>query len=205
MRIAAVLLVSTFIAVGCAGRQQLSTPNQGPSFTPGLYIVRIKAAMIEPRRPDGSPWHVTQPNNAAVVLGAVGGLAIGNPALGMAIGNALAGKGGDPQAPVPYVLVKIAGTTWTIMPTDRSYAPSWDQPIELNARALRGDEQVIIQVIDGIDDALIGQRELTLAELVSRPAQTLTNIRGSVATLDCEAALQYGSGLDDADLGQLGD
>ena len=176
--------------LGCAARQQQPASSHEAVIHQGRYRVWIKGATVAPRRPDGSPWHISEPDDRAVVAGAVAGLAVGNPELGVAVGERLAGTGGDALAPMPFVRVKLAGTTWTIGPATRTYSPTWPDAIAIDAHALRGDEKVVIQVIDAVDEALLAQGQLTVAELVARPGQTLTNLRGSVPSLDVEVTLE---------------
>jgi hypothetical protein len=91
--------------------------------------------------------------------------------------------GGEPKAPIPYLEVKFAGETYRISALGRTYAPTWEQPIAINARNRTGNEQVIIQVLDGVDNSVIAQHETTLAKLLAAPTQTLTKI-GPVMSLD---------------------
>lgn len=187
-------------ALGC--RPQQSPAPQHPSIHQGVYTITIKSATIAPRRPDGTPWHVSQPDKSALVVAVAAGVAVGNPDLGMKVGEAISEKGGDPLAPIPFVRVKLAGTTWTIAPVGRSYSPAWNESIEINARTLTGDEQVVIQVLDAVDESLLAQGQLRLSQLVARSGQTLTNLQGSVSTLDLEAALH--NWLDQVDVETVG-
>ncbi len=151
----------------------------------GWYELRFDAAAIESRRPDGSPWHVTRGDDTATAIGGIVGFMIGNPELGANIGGQFSVKGGDPLAPRPYVAVKIAGRTYRTMAVERSYLPKWEElPIAVDARSLSETEPVVIQVVDATDDGLLGQVEVTLGQLTSRSAGTLTNLRGSVPSLD---------------------
>lgn len=177
MRVLCLLLVGTF---ACGQAQHVSSSNPSDS---GWYAVRFTRAVVLPRRPDGSPWHVTQGSNASVAIGALVGLAIGNPGIGLALGESLATPGGDPLAPEPYLRVKLGDHSYRVAPHGRSYAPVWDQPIAIDARNLRGDERVIIQIMDALDDGLISQTELPIGALLDQPSHTLTAL-GSVASLD---------------------
>lgn len=164
--------------------------THGPQIEKGVYTIRIKGATIAPRRPDGSPWHVTKADSSAVLVGAAAGLVVGNPELGMEVGGTFADRGGDPLAPLAYVRVKLAGSTFTIPPGERSYSPVWDQPIEIDTRNFFGDELVVIEVVDAVDSGLLAYANVSLSELLATPAQTLTNLEGSVPSLDVEALLQ---------------
>lgn len=184
---------SWFLLVGCAiagcGSRQAVSKDQAPAIEPGSYRIWIRSATIAPRRPDGSPWHLTQPDNTTTIIGAVAGLAVGNPELGASIGSEFAEKGGDPEAPLPYVAVKIAGQTETIAPVARSYSPAWEQSFEINTLWVPVDEPVVIQVLDAVDGALIGQTEMRVADLLAKRGRTITNLKGSVASLDVETSL----------------
>jgi hypothetical protein len=54
---------------------------------------------------------------------------------------------------------------------------------------MTGDERVVIQLFDAVDDALLAQIEMPLARLVARPAQTLTNVSASVRSLHVQTHL----------------
>src|SRR5262249_6866843 len=103
------------------------------------------------------------------------------------VGEAFSDPGGDPLAPAPYLLVTVAGTRHRVAPVERTYSPSWSQPFVLDARRLRGDEPVLIQVMDAVDDALIAQVELPVRALLHRASRTFTQL-GPIASLDVEIA-----------------
>lgn len=151
----------------------------------GWYVVQFRSATLPPRRADGSAWHQKRADNTAVVLGGLFGLAIGHPAIGLSMGEALADGGGDPLAPAPYVALKLSGNTYRISAVHRTYSPTWQQPIVVDTRSSSGSEAVVIQIMDAIDDSLIAQHELALGDLLSQPTRTLTNL-GAVASLDVE-------------------
>jgi hypothetical protein len=50
-------------------------------------------------------------------------------------------------------------------------------------RPLRGSDPVLIQIMDAIDNSLLGQQSLTVDALFSQPERTLTNL-GPIASLD---------------------
>lgn len=118
-----------------------------------------------------------------MLIGGLLGLAVGYPELGLSIGNAMSDPGGEPKAPIPYLEIKVADETYRISAVRRTYAPTWDQPILIDARHRSGEEPAIVQIIDGVDNSVIGQYETTLAKLLSTPAQTITRL-GSVMSLD---------------------
>lgn len=146
-------------------------------------MVQFPAARLSATRPDGAPWHTTSPDTSATLLGGLLGLATGYPELGLSIGNAMGNPGGEPKAPIPYIEMKVAGETYLISAVGRTYAPDWEQPILLDARNRSGNEPVIVQILDGVDDSVIAQQETTLAKLLSSPAQTITQL-GPVMSLD---------------------
>src|SRR3569833_1679053 len=139
------LLVNLLNAGVCGGFQVVPT-NETTTMETGTYRVWIKSATIDPRRPDGSPWHLTQPDSTAMILGSAAGVAVGNPEFGTSVGAAFADKGGDPEAPSPYIAIKIAGQTETIAPVGRSYSPTWDQSFVINTMWTSPNERVVIQV-----------------------------------------------------------
>jgi hypothetical protein len=141
--------------------------------------------MLSRLRPDGTPWHTSEADNTAVVLGGLFGLALGNPGLGVSMGSAIATPGGEPLAPAPYVVLKVTGRTYRISPADRTYAPVWQQPIIVDTSGIPQSEQVLVQVVDGVDDALIAQQAYTVADFFSPGARTLVNV-GPIASLDLE-------------------
>lgn len=149
------LVVASVLLAGCAGRQRGAASNT-PSFARGKYALRIISATIDPLREDGSPWHVTKPDQAPALVGAVIGLAAGQPEVGMALGNAIADKGGKPVPPLPAIRVRVTGGEWrSIASAQPTYSPTFENWIEIDATAMTGEEAVVIQVVDAIDGTLI--------------------------------------------------
>jgi hypothetical protein len=183
------LLVTAVLALGglaCGGTgQHVRTPH--PHIEPGWYVVPFTGARLEARRPDGRPWHTTAGDKTALVIGGLVGLAAGNPALGLSLGEAISEPGGDPLAPAPFIDLKIDAETYRVSPVGRTYAPTWRQPIAIDARRRRGDERVLVQLRDGVDESTIGQLETTLGALLARPAQTFTGL-GAVMSIDLTVA-----------------
>jgi hypothetical protein len=136
---------------------------------------------------DPRTWHTRPSDSTALIIGGLIGLAAGYPALGLTLGEAASDPGGDPLAPAPFIDLKIEGETHRISPVGRTYAPSWKQPVAIDARGRRGDEHVIIQIRDAVNDSAIAQHETTLAELLARPTQTFTRL-GAVMSLDMTVA-----------------
>lgn len=118
-----------------------------------------------------------------MLIGGLLGLATGYPGFGLSVGNAMSDPGGEPKAPIPYLEVKVGGDTYRISAVSRTYAPTWEQPILIDARNRSGDEPIIVQVLDGVDNSIIAQHETTLARFLSSPTQTITRL-GSVMSLD---------------------
>ena len=184
------LLLGGLVASGCGSARRPTVEQPAASRDPdyalteqqskaavGWYELRFGAATIESRRPDGSPWQVTRGDDTAAAIGGIVGFLIGTPELGASIGGQFSIKGGDPLAPRAYVAVKIAGRTYRTMAVDRTYSPKWDDlPIAVDARSLSDTEPVVIQVVDATDDGLLGQAEVTLGDLLSRSAGTLTTL-----------------------------
>lgn len=118
------------------------------------------------------------------LLGGLIGLAVGYPELGVAVGSSLVADA-EPEAPAPFVVVKIGGDTYRTSPIGQTLAPRWEQPIAIPDRYPPGTK-VLIQVLDAIDESVLGQRETTIGALLEPGAHTLTNV-GEVASLDYEA------------------
>jgi hypothetical protein len=172
----AVLLV--LVATGCGGAQRPRTTGSA------WHEVRFKAAALPARRASGAPWHLSEADNSASLLGGIIGLAVGYPEVGFALGSALVEES-EPMAPAPYVEVKIVGETYRISPIGRTFAPRWSQPIAIPAGVHAGRTPAIIQVLDAVDGAIIGQRETTVGELLKPGSRTLTDL-GDVSSLDIE-------------------
>jgi hypothetical protein len=148
-------------------------------------VVQFRSAVLRAQRPDGSPWHRSHADNSSVIIGGLFGLALGNPSLGLALGKAMAQPGGDPLAPAPYVVMRVGGGAYRISAATRTYSPVWEQPIIVDTRPLNESDRVVVQVMDAIDDSLIGQQELKVADFFLYGAKTLTDL-GPVASLDLE-------------------
>ena len=171
------------VIAGCGGGQH---PIEKLEFHSGWYELQFASGNLTARRPNGDAWHTSLKDNSAAFIGGLGGLVIGNPIIGV-FAEAMSSPGGDPLAPAPYVELKVEGETYRIAPVGRTYAPSWDQPIAIDARKRTGAERVILRVRDAVDNSVIGQAELSLAELLARPTQTITHIGSGVASLDVVA------------------
>jgi hypothetical protein len=175
-----VLVAVTVGAMACGGAGPgASWPDDSGS---SWRVVQFENAVLAARRPDGGPWHASPPDHTGTIVGGLLGLAVGNPGLGTVLGATL-DRGGDPLAPAPYVVLKIGGAAYAISPTAQTYAPAWLQPIAIDTRRLHGDDPVLIQIMDALDNALLGQQELTVDALFAAPERTLTNL-GPVASLD---------------------
>lgn len=177
------LLIAVAMGAACGGGQHTRTPK----IEPGSYAVQFTNARLDARRPDGRPWHTSPSDSTTVLIGGLIGLAVGYPGLGLSLGEAASDPGGDPLAPAPFIDMKIEDETYRISPIGRTYAPSWRQPVAIDARRRRGDERVIIQIRDAVDGSAIAQHETTLGALLARPAQTFTRI-GAVMSLDVAVA-----------------
>ncbi len=165
-------------ASACGGAQRPAT--HGTAW----HQVSFKAAALPARRASGAAWHTSGADGSSTLLGGLLGLAVGYPELGFAIGSAMVG---DPveSAPAPYVAVKVAGDTYRIAAIGQTLAPTWVQPIAIPDGAYARKTPVVIQVLDAIDNGVLGQRATTLGELLTPGARTLTDL-GEVASLDVE-------------------
>jgi hypothetical protein len=148
------------------------------------YEVRFKEAALPARRASGAAWHVGEVDHASTILGGLIGLAVGYPDLGFTIGSALV-QDAAPEAPAPFVVIKIDDETYSISPIGQTLAPRWHQPIAIPARRHRADAVALIQVLDAVDRGVLGQQQLAVRELLAPGSRTLTNV-GEVASLDIE-------------------
>ena len=178
----AVVLASLLTAVigvtGCAGAQR---PGTGGT---AWHEIRFKGAALPARRASGAPWHTSGSDSSASLLGGLIGLAVGYPEVGFALGSALTSEP-EPEAPAPYVVLKVGGDTYQLSPIGQTLAPRWSQPIAVPSRRYAAKSPVLIQILDAIDGGVLGQRTTTIGELLSQGARTLTDI-GDVASLDVE-------------------
>lgn len=173
--VAALLLVA-----GCAGGQHPAASAVGTAW----HELHFKGAALPSRRASGAPWHAGAEDASSVLLGGLIGLAVGYPEAGFALGSALVSVP-EPEAPAPYVVVKVAGDTYKISPIGRTLAPHWAQPIAIPAGLYPPRTPALVQVLDAVDHGILGQRETTIGELLAPGARTLTEI-GEVASLDLE-------------------
>lgn len=175
------LLAATLLLLlcDCGGSQR------GRDGGNAWHEVRFKAAALPARRASGAPWHMSAGNRSASLLGGLIGLAVGYPEVGFALGSSLVDEP-EPEAPAPYIALKIRGDTFLISPVGQTLSPRWSQPIAIEVGRYRAGEKAIIQVLDAVDDgAVLGQREFTVGELLASGSRTLTDI-GEVASLDVD-------------------
>lgn len=177
------VMVLVAVLTACGGPGAAWPGDSGSSWR----IVQFPHAVLAARRPDGGPWHASASDHTGAIVGGLLGFAVGNPAIGGLIGSVFDRGGGDPLAPAPFVVLKVAGTDYAISPVGRTYAPAWPQPIAIDTRGLHGSDPVLIQIMDAVDGALLGQQALTVDALFSQAERTLTNL-GPVASLDVRIA-----------------
>lgn len=171
--------VIVILAVSC-GASQHPAHSSGSAW----HEVRFKGAALPARRASGAPWHMSDEDNSASLLGGLIGLAVGYPEVGFALGSALV-SAPEPEAPAPYVVVKIAGDTYRLSPIGKTLAPRWTQPIAIPAGLYAPATPALIQVLDAVNDGVLGQREVSVRELLAPGQRTLTNV-GDVASLDID-------------------
>ncbi len=145
------------------------------------HEVRFTSAALPAHNSAGVPWHSGRVDRAPSLLGGLIGLAVGYPEAGVALGSGLVADA-EPEAPAPFVVVKIGADTYRTSPIGQTLAPRWVQPIAIPDR-YPADARVLIQILDAVDEGVLGQRETTLGELLAPGAHILTNI-GEVASLD---------------------
>lgn len=169
--------------MGCASSSPTSRGADGAE----RYVLQFKSATLPARRPGGRPWHVQKSDGVVGgIAGFILGAAVGHPVAGMRMGSR-SGRTSEPLAPRPYVVLKIDGRTYSISPTARTLNPKWQQPIMLSRQHSK-EAIVLIQVMDAIDQSVLGQQEIVLGELVSKAGQTLVDV-GAVASLDLEIGI----------------
>ncbi len=181
---------------GCSARQHGSKASGDDGFAPGLYVLTVKSATIEKRRPDGSPWHETKPDKTMFVVGALAGLAVGQPELGASVGDALSDPGGAPLPPSAYVRIRALGRTLTTQAVEQSYSPTWNETLGLDARTLTGPESAIIWVIDSTNETLIASGSASITKLLAKKSSVI-ELSGSVRGLEVEVVPDSGEGVDD--------
>ncbi len=175
-------VVLFIVLCACGGPQRVG--DGGDAW----HEVRFKAAALPARRASGAPWHMSSGDRSAGLLGGLIGLAVGYPEVGFALGSSLV-EDPEPEAPAPYIAVKIRGDTFQISPVGQTLSPRWSQPIAIDVGRYRAGEKAIVQVLDAVDEgAVLGQREVTVGELLAGGSRTLTDI-GEVASLDIEVTV----------------
>lgn len=145
------------------------------------YRVTVVSGAIAARRPDGSAWHTSAPDGTWKVIGGLAGLAMGQLELGIAAGALFDGKA-ETFGPAPLVTLSLAGRTYETAALRPTLHPVWDEAIIIDASTSRPDDVVVVMVRDGIDQGVISQHQLTIAELVDRNGHTLP--MGDVAALE---------------------
>jgi hypothetical protein len=182
----ALWLAAIAIVASSCGAAQRATERAGSPW----YEVHFRGAALPAVRANGGPWHMGQSDNSSSLLGGLLGLAVGYPALGFAIGSAMVSDP-TPEAPAPYVIVRIDGETYGISPIGRTLAPAWAQPIAIPAHRHRRDAEVLVQVRDAVDNGVLGQRTMRVDEFLRPGARTLTDV-GDVASLDLDVRKAHG-------------
>lgn len=166
-------------AFGCAGARSPRPPQVGT-----WVELQFRGAALPARRAGGAPWHMSEGSSSSAFLGGLLGLAVGYPDVGLALGSALSSEP-SPQAPEPFVVLKIEGDTYRVSPAGRTLAPRWVQPIAIPLHRYSTDTTVILQILDAVDQGVIGQKSYVLADLLLPGARTLTDL-GEAASLDIE-------------------
>lgn len=174
------LLLALIIgSAGCGGAQRARSGGTA------WYEIRFKGAALSSRRASGVPWHTSGSDQSASLIGGLIGLAVGYPEVGFALGSALTSEP-EPEAPAPYVVLKVGGDTYQLSPIGQTLAPRWSQPIAVPSGRYASKTPALIQILDAVDGGILGQRTTTVGELLAPGPRTLTEI-GDVASLDVEA------------------
>lgn len=192
-------LLACAIGAGCSASQHRTKQPSGVAA--GAYLVRIKSAAIDERRPDGSPWDVTKPDKTMATVGALAGLVVGEPELGASIGEALSDQGGEPLPPTACVRIRALGHTLATAAVE-SYLPTWDETIGIDSRELSGAESALIWIIDSKSRTLIANGSIDITELLSK-RQHMIELNGSAHALEVEVIADSGDGADVATLQEM--
>lgn len=179
---AAVTAMAGALAMSCGGAPRAGGGLAGAGAAGGWYEVRFEGAALPARRASGAPWHGGRADRSMELIGGLIGLAVGYPEIGVALGSAMVSDP-SPEAPAPLVVLKIEGEQYRLSSIGQTLAPRWSQPIAIPAGRYRPEAQVLIQVLDAIDNGLLGQRAMTVRELLAPGSRTLTGV-GEVASLD---------------------
>lgn len=154
------------------------------------YELRFTEARLPAVRASGAPWHVEASDDISGLLLGLLGLAVGYPEIGFALGSAITDEP-SAEAPAPFVVVKIEDATYRISPVGRTLAPRWRQAIAIPERRHAMTATAIVQVLDAVNESSLGQVEMTVGDLLTPGARTLTNV-DDVASLDVVVAAQPG-------------
>ncbi len=175
---ATIAVTGSGMSVGCGG-----APAGGKRAEAGAwYEVQFTGAALAARRSNGQPWHQRGGDSSGALLGGLLGLAVGYPEVGLALGSALVTEP-QAEAPAPMVVVKIEGDEYALSPIGQTLAPRWAQPMAIAAGRYRDEAPALIQILDALDGGVLGQRMVTVGELLRPGARTLTEL-GEVASLD---------------------
>lgn len=177
-RVITMVVVIAMGPTGCGG------PQRPRAQRTAWHELQFKGAALSARRASGEPWHMRGADQSASLIGGLIGMAIGYPSVGFALGSALASEPA-PEAPAPYVVLKVGGDTYQLSPIGQTLAPRWSQPIAVPAGRYASKTPALIQILDAVDGGVLGQRMTTIGELLVPGPRTLTDI-GDVASLDLE-------------------
>lgn len=161
-------------------------PGPPPGAIEGRrYKVTLLGAVVNPKRPDGSPWHVEAPNAllglaldvGAVVLGTSYGLP---PAASLGMAAALK-PGAKTYGPSPMVRLTVDGDVVESYPVPNQVSPRWSYAVAVTV--VDGEAPVVLDVIDATDGANLGSYRLTASALVANRSLSF-EANGSVQRVD---------------------
>lgn len=151
------------------------------ALTDEWVAITFESTTLPDRRPDGSPWHMSAGSQAGSVAGVTFAYLLGAPPmLGSLLGSTLDSPS-EALAPAPYVVVRAGTDEYAIPPRGRGYSLKWGRSIAFPVGKYEPDADVVVQVMDAVDDAVLGQAELTVGELIGG-AVLLTDV-GAARTL----------------------
>lgn len=165
--------IACAMLIGCGHNWAAGVP--GKSTSPPAYRLTVVGATIEARRPDGSPWRTSKPDKTMAVLGMAAGIALGQAALGTAVGELLSGEE-HALAPAPFVEINVGGVKYETAALQPTLSPTWNQVLLIDAAGVHSDDVVVISVRDGVDGQTLSTTQLTFSDLVSRPSRTFAGM-----------------------------
>jgi hypothetical protein len=149
------------------------SPTAAPTYG-NRYRLKVVAASINPTRPDGSAWHMKPPDRGGMMLlGILVGASFGGMAgaeMGANVGGAMAGDA-KMHPPSPRAELRIGGQLFETFPVPATLSPRWDYGFALDVRDFGPTTRVVLAVRDVDGDEVVGEKSMTLADLLGTPSR----------------------------------